>query len=169
MTRALVLGVFFVSLLLLEAVALPLVAIRGVAPDLTVLAVVGLGLCDGPSTGAKYGFLAGAIRDLLAPAAGLMGPWMLALLLVGYVAGTFRPFVTWSELPSHVAVGLLGAVGASVVSGLLNLVLTTGSHSLGDVVLRGLVAAGWALVLAPVVVRFSQRISLSTAPAVPPL
>lgn len=165
--RMLVLGLLLLSLFLTEAVVVPGIDVYDVPPDLTVLAVVGLALVDGPATGTRFGFVAGLGRDLLAGPVALMGPWTLALLLVGYVAGSARPYVAGTELSAHAVVGAAAAAAAWFASGLLGLVLSSGSASFRDLLIRAMVAAGWALILAPVVCRVTQalaaRVSISAS------
>lgn len=166
--RVVVLSLLLVSALLVEAVVAPALSVFGVPPDLTVLAVVGLALDDGPSSGSRFGFAAGFARDLLASTSALMGPWTLALLLVGYLTGALRAVAPWSELTSQAIVGAGAAFTAWLVAGLLNVVLSTGAASIVDALLHALVAGGWGLVLAPVVSRLVQLVSARTAPAAPP-
>lgn len=166
--RAVVLTLLFAVLFLLEAVVAPAVAFENVPPDLTMLAVVGLGLSDGAATGARAGFLAGTARDLLTSTTDLIGPWMLFGMLLGYGAGLLRPYVAWSELPSHVAVGALGVAGAWLGVEVLGFVLGSGAADPADIVTRVVVAGGWALVLAPIVCRGAQALSARTTVTAPP-
>lgn len=166
--RVVVLTLMFAVLFLLEAVVAPAIAFENVPPDLTMLAVIGLALSDGPATGARVGFFAGAARDLLTSTTDLVGPWMLFGMLVGYGAGLLRPYVAWSELPSHVVVGTLGVVGAWLGVELLGFVLGTGAAAFTDVLARALVAGGWAIVLSPIVCRGVQALSARTTVAAPP-
>lgn len=64
---------------------LPLPA--GGAPDLVLLAVVGVALGRGPVTGAVLGFFIGLLVDVVPPTAHLMGQYAFVFALVGYVAG----------------------------------------------------------------------------------
>jgi rod shape-determining protein MreD len=64
---------------------LPLPA--GGAPDLVLLAVVGVALARGPVAGAVLGFFSGLVVDVVPPTAHLMGQYAFVLALVGYVAG----------------------------------------------------------------------------------
>lgn len=166
--RVIVFTLVFALLFLLEAVVAPVIAFEGVPPDLSMLAVVGLALSDGPATGARVGFFAGMARDLLTSTTDPIGPWMLFGMLLGYGAGLLRPYVAWSELPSHAVVGTLGVAGAWLGVELLGFVLGTGAATASDVLARAVVAGGWAIVLAPIVCRGVQALSARTAVAAPP-
>lgn len=166
--RAIVLTLLYAVLFLLETVVAPAIAFENVPPDLTMLAVVGLALSDGPATGARAGFLVGTARDLLASTTDLIGPWMLFGMLLGYGAGLLRPYVAWSELPSHVAVGTFGVAGAWLGVEALGFVLGTGAAAPTDILTRAVVAGGWAVVLSPIVCRGIQALSARTAVAAPP-
>jgi hypothetical protein len=89
------------------------------------------------------------------------------MLLVGYAAGSARPYLAGRELPAHVAVGGAAAGAAWLASGLLSLVLSTGAASFPDVVVQALVAAGWGLLLGPVVCRGAQALSARVPGAAP--
>jgi rod shape-determining protein MreD len=67
----------------------PLISIRGIAPDFSIIAVVllGLSLGAGPATGG--GFLIGLIQDLSNPP--LLGLHALCKCLLGFSIGTIRP------------------------------------------------------------------------------
>ena len=174
--RGVAYGLLLATLLLVETVVGPAVAVRGVGFDLTVLAVVGVGSAEGPAAGARFGFAAGLLRDLLAGAVGLLGPWMLAFLIVGYVAGVLRAYLAWEEITASALLGGAGALVAALVAGLLQVLLVGGDVTAGELqsgggrsagvvlelLLRVLVTTGWAVVLAPVVVRGTHRLAVRT-------
>lgn len=157
--RTAVLGSVLLTMMLVESVVGPAVAVLGVAPDLTVVAVVCLALADGRTAGARFGFVAGLARDLLVPLTGLMGPWTLGLLFVGYLAGVLRSLAIGSALPGRMIAGASGAALASIVAGLLTLILGAGPASAPDVARRTMLVALWAAVLTPLVCRLVQTVT----------
>lgn len=172
------------TFVLVEAVIAPALAVRGVPPDLTVLAVVGVALRDGPAAGARVGFVAGLLRDALAASGGLMGPWILALLMVGYAVGVVGPYVVRGSLATRALLGGAGALGAWLIAGGLDLALGSGSvhataigtvgsagptvASLRELGIQALVAAAWGVVLGPLVGGVTQRLWDRTGTAAAP-
>lgn len=131
MTRRVV-GIAAVAALLLVAAlvqvgllaALPL---PGATPDLVLVLVVGLGLVRGASAGALAGAGGGLLLDLVPPAPGTAGQWMLVLTLAGYVAGSagradLRPVVR-PLVPA--ALAALATAAYVAVSALLGLPVPT--------------------------------------------
>lgn len=104
--------------LLLQAVVFPHVALHGVVPDLCLLVVVAAAIARGAQTGMVLGFLTGALLDLAPPADHVAGRWALALLVVGWVAGSVRQ----EARPS--ATSVVATVGASAFLGLSVFALT---------------------------------------------
>jgi rod shape-determining protein MreD len=88
--RALVVGGLVVLAVVLQAAFLPPLAWNGVVPDLALLVVVAAGLVRGPDFGASAGFVAGLLLDLAPPAEHTVGRWVIALVLVGWLAGRVR-------------------------------------------------------------------------------
>ncbi len=90
---ALLLGL--AALVLVQVTLVAFVPTPVVAPDLVIVAVMALAIGRGPYVGGLAGALAGLLLDLVPPAAGVLGGWMLVLGLAGYVLGrvaaTFRP------------------------------------------------------------------------------
>lgn len=77
--------------LVLQVSVLPETSWRGAVPDLLLLLVVAAGLTRGETFAMVLGFAAGLALDLAPPADHTAGRWALALVLVGYVAGSVRP------------------------------------------------------------------------------
>jgi rod shape-determining protein MreD len=130
-------------------------------PDLVVVAVLALAIARGPLTGGLAGAGAGLILDVIPPASGPLGGWMLVLavagVLLGHVAETYQP--------GPFAAMLLLAIGAGVVVLARAAVLWFAGSSVNPSVLAAAVAsAAWALVLAPSALLLVTR---STRPATP--
>lgn len=88
--RAAVATLMIVVAVVLQAAFLPPLAWQGVVPDLALLVVVAAGLVRGPDFGATCGFVAGLLLDLAPPAEHTVGRWVVALVLVGWLAGRVR-------------------------------------------------------------------------------
>ncbi|MFG1698883.1 rod shape-determining protein MreD [Nonomuraea sp. NPDC049309] len=71
------------QVMLVNRMALP----GGGAPDLVLLAVIGISLTRGAAPGAVLGFCTGLLVDVMPPTAHLVGQYAFVLALVGYVAG----------------------------------------------------------------------------------
>ena len=80
-------------------------------PDLVVVAVLAVAVARGPLIGGLVGAGAGLVLDLIPPAAGPLGGWMLVLALAGAVMGR----VAETYQPGPFAAMLLLAIGAGAV------------------------------------------------------
>jgi rod shape-determining protein MreD len=130
-------------------------------PDLLVVTVLALAVADGPLVGGVAGAGAGLVLDLIPPASGPLGGWMLVLAVagagVGRIAETYRP--------GPFAAMFLLALGAGAVVLARAAVLWFAGSSVNATVLAGSAAsAAWALVLAPVALLLVTR----TTGQVPP-
>ena len=130
-------------------------------PDVVVVSVLAVAIARGPLTGGLVGAGAGLILDLLPPATGPLGGWMLVLALAGAVLGR----VAETYQPGPFTAMLLVAIGAGSVVLARAAVLWFAGSSVGVSVLGAAVAsAAWALVLAPLALLLVTR---STRPAPP--
>jgi cell shape-determining protein MreD len=128
-------------------------------PDLVVVAVLALAIARGPLTGGLAGAGAGLILDLIPPASGPLGGWMLVLGLAGAVLGR----VAETYAPGPFAAMLLLAIAAGAVVLARAAVIWFAGSSVDVVVLGAAVAsAAWALLLAPLALLLVTR---STRPA----
>lgn len=132
LVRNLAIAVAVLLAVVLQAALMPHVSWRGVVPNLVLLVVVAVGLTRGAHTGVVLGFCAGLALDLTPPADHLAGRWALALLVVGYLAGSVRR----EERPTLSVVVVTAAVcsfvGSSVYA-LLGVVLRDPAVAVGDV------------------------------------
>jgi rod shape-determining protein MreD len=92
---------------------LPLPA--GGAPDLVLLAVVGVAVLRGPAAGAVIGFCTGLLVDIVPPTAHLAGLYAFVFALVGYLAGRGAG----GRVATVVLCVLLAPLLAAAVGGLL--------------------------------------------------
>ncbi|MEU7001638.1 rod shape-determining protein MreD [Nonomuraea sp. NPDC046570] len=119
------------------------------APDLVLLAVIGIALLRGPVAGAVIGFCAGLLVDLVPPTAHVLGQYAFVFALVGYVAG----WGVRGVVPTVILCVLAAPVLAAAVGGLIGDPRVT-MTSLATVVP---VTAAYTLVVAPVVIWVSLR------------
>lgn len=150
LARNLLLAAAVLLAVVFQAALMPHVSWRGVVPNLVLLVVVAAALTRGAHTGVVIGFCAGLALDLAPPADHLAGRWAIALLIVGYIAGSVRR----EERPTLSVVVLTAAVcsfvGASVYA-LLGVVLRDPAVAVTDVLTA--VGAGVVsdLIVAPLV------------------
>lgn len=167
MTRA---GVLAVALGLVAAVLgqVTLVAFLPTpvaVPDLVLATVVVLGLVHGSHVGGLAGLWAGLLLDVVPPAAGPIGGWMLVLGLTGAASGR----VGAALRPGPFAAMVLAATGvaAAVVGRALVLWFAGSGASSGALATLGVAAAsgGYGLLLAPVALLLLWRpVQRRTAP-----
>jgi len=127
--RLVVMALVAGAALLLQTVVLPAFALFGWRPDLVLLTVIGFALVDGPRTGARYGFAAGLMLDLVSGTGQLVGLSSLVLLSAGWVAGQARPYLTASPLVGQIAVAGVVTACAVLLQGLLEMLLDIGHYS----------------------------------------
>jgi hypothetical protein len=115
----------------------------------------------GPLTGGLTGAGAGLVLDLIPPASGPLGGWMLVLAVAGAVLGR----VAETYQPGPFAAMLLIAIGAGAVVLARAAVVWFAGSSVGVSTLGAAAgSAAWALVLAPLALLLVTR---STRPAPP--
>lgn len=133
-------------------------------PDLVLVAVLALAHAHGPWVGGLAGAWAGLMLDLVPPAAGPLGGWMLVLGLVGAALG--RIVATNRPGPFASMALLAGAVGVAVAARAVVLWFAGTPVEVLPGLLVAIVSAGWGLLLAPVVLLLASRAAARpTAPA----
>jgi cell shape-determining protein MreD len=131
-------------------------------PDLIVVAVLALAVARGPLTGGLVGAGAGLILDLIPPASGPLGGWMLVLAVTGAVLGR----VAETYQPGPFAAMLLLGIGAGAVVLARAAVLWFAGSSADVAVLGAAVASAvWALLLAPLALLLVTRSTTPEPPA----
>ncbi|MFY0406261.1 rod shape-determining protein MreD [Solicola sp. PLA-1-18] len=146
-----------VTLLVVAAVALqvglfPHLSLAGVVPDLVLLVVVAVALVRGPESGAATGLVAGLVLDAAPPADHTLGRWALALVVVGWLAGSVRQDARRSVPASAVLVGACAFVGTSIFA-LSGLVLGDPGVSVAAVLLVVPVAVAYDVAVGLVLLR----------------
>ncbi len=79
--------VLFFPVLLFQTTILPLIAIKGIIPDLIIILLVYYSIMLGQMTGTILGFVYGFFFDVITGS--LLGTTMLSLTITGFVAGYF--------------------------------------------------------------------------------
>lgn len=165
--RAAMMVLVLLTALLLDTVILPGISFGIWRPDLVVLTVVAFALADGPGTGIRYGFLAGLTVDLLSTGSQLVGTAALVLLLVGYVSGMLRPYLSATGMVGTVALAGTASTAAVLSYGLLSQLLEVASSTPWAALQSALATGLYNALLAPVVVivvgRLSRRLPVAAA------
>lgn len=142
-----------ITAIVLTTVVAPTFALGAVRPDLVLLTVVLVGLADGSTVGARYGFSIGLVSDLVSGGDQLVGVGAFVLLVIGYLVGVTRPYLASSELVAQVATVVGATVLAVCAQGLLAMLLGTSTVSAGSLFATALGAALYHVLLIPVLLR----------------
>ena len=141
------LGLLLVLLAVIQVSLLDFLPTTWAVPDVLVVAVLAVSIGRGPVVGALAGAWAGLVLDLIPPAAGPLGGWMLVLAVVaavlGRVADTYQP-------GPFAAMALLALAMGAAVLGRAAVLWFAGAPVGLPLVGAALAASLWALLLAPV-------------------
>jgi len=149
-----VLALVLVTLAIVQVSFVDFLPTPWAVPDLVVVAVLAVAVSRGPLVGGLVGAGAGLVLDLIPPAAGPLGGWMLVLALAGAVLGR----VAETYQPGPFTAMFLLAIGAGAVVVARAAVLWFAGWALDVSVLGAAVAsAAWALVLAPLALLLVTR------------
>ncbi|WP_336216451.1 rod shape-determining protein MreD [Nonomuraea sp. LPB2021202275-12-8] len=140
-----VVAALLVQLMLVNRLPLP----AGGAPDLVLLAVVGVALVRGPVAGAVIGFGSGLLVDIVPPTAHVAGLYAFVFALVGYLAGRGAG----GQVTTVVLCVLLAPLLAAAVGGLLSDPRVT----IATLTEQVPVTIVYTLVVAPVVIWLTSR------------
>jgi rod shape-determining protein MreD len=120
--RLLVVTLLLVTAALLQTALFPFLSLAGFRPDLLLLVAVAVALHDGPMAGARVGFAAGLLGDLLVAQA-QVGLGALVVALVGFAVGFARPYLAPESFTAPLILafvsGLLGTAAYGVLAQLL--------------------------------------------------
>jgi len=150
--------------LVLQVAIFPHLAWEGIVPNFCLLVVVAAALVRGPSFAATLGFFAGLMLDLAPPADHVAGRWALALVVVGYVAGSMRQDTRPSATTVVATVAVSSLVGTSVYA-LTGIVLGDAVAGAGDLARVIVVALLWDVLLTPLVLPGVMRLLARLEPA----
>ena len=156
MIRGIRLALLLVGVVLLQTAVFPHLRIAGVAPEIGLVATVGVAFTAGPEAGAVFGFAAGLALDLFLSTP--LGLSALAWSVTGYGVGVLQGAVLraswWFPIALTFVAGVLGGVLFCVVGAIVGQGQLWGFTALRTV----FVAALYGAVLAPIVfpiVRFA--------------
>lgn len=156
--RLTVVALCLLAAAVLETALFPSLTLAGFRPDLLLLVVLAFGLHDGPMSGARVGFAAGLLADLLA----VQAPVGLSVLVytgIGHAVGLARPYLAQESFTAPLILaflaGLLGTGGYGV------LVLLLGEERVTSTLLlqASLSVALYNTLLAPVVLGLVDRLT----------
>jgi rod shape-determining protein MreD len=134
------------QLMLVDRVPLP----AGGLPDVALLAVIALGLTQGPATGMLVGFCTGLCLDLAPPGGHLAGQSALTFCAAGYLCGRLENWVKRPG-PRLLAAALTGAVAAEGLQAAVGLLAGEPGASMPAVRHALLPAVLYDMLLTPVV------------------
>ena len=135
----------------------PWIAIRGIAPDFAIIALVLLGLAAGPGPATVGGFLLGLVQDLANP--GLLGLNALCKTALGFLAGRLRGRLVYG-LPVVEGLVLVVAVVAHDVVFLLVQSRLTDDAFLAPLLARTLPTALYTGLVGVPVVRIAEFVGI---------
>jgi rod shape-determining protein MreD len=92
-----------------ESLVAPGIAVRGIAPDFTVIAIVLLGMARGAAVGTLGGFCLGLVQDLAAPT--MLGAHALSKTLLGYGIGRTRGRLVYGMVLVEAVLLLVAVIG----------------------------------------------------------
>lgn len=96
-----------------ENLLAPLMSIRGIGPDFTVLAIVILAMAEGARAGALGGFALGLVQDLAVPA--LLGLHALCKTAMGWTIGRTRGRLIYGVPLVEMSLILVASLGHDTV------------------------------------------------------
>jgi rod shape-determining protein MreD len=156
--RTTAVGLALLTAVLLATVVAPTFAVFGQRPDLLALLVIAVAYHDGPVSGARVGFSAGLVGDLLSGSSGPVGVGALILLLVGHGAGVIRPYLAGTALLGEVALAAGGTLAAVLGYGFIGLLLDTAPSDPVLALQTALIVASYNAILAPFAFRLVGRL-----------
>jgi len=157
------LAVGLVVLAIVQVSLVDLLPTPWAVPDLVVVTVLAVAIARGPLTGGLVGAGAGLVLDLIPPASGPVGGWMLVLAVAGAVLG--RVAETYQPGPFAAMLLLAGGAGA-VVLARAAVLWFSGSPASWSTLGAAVASAAWGLVLAPLALLLVTRSARPEPPVV---
>jgi rod shape-determining protein MreD len=156
--RALVVALLLVTAALLQTTLFPFLSLAGFRPDLLLLVAVAIALHDGPMAGARVGFAAGLLADLLIAQA-QVGLAALVFGAVGFVVGMARPYLAPESFTAPLILAFLSGALGTAAYGVLALLLGDDRVTVPLLLQASLVVALYNTLLAPFVFAAVGRLS----------
>jgi rod shape-determining protein MreD len=156
--RTVVVTLLLVTAALLQTALFPYLSLAGFRPDLLLLLALAVGMHDGPLAGARVGFAAGLLFDLLV-AQSQVGLAALVCSAIGFAVGMARPYLAPESFTAPLLLafgsGFLGTFAYGVLALLLGDDRVTATLLLQASFLVGI----YNTLLAPFVLRLVARLS----------
>jgi rod shape-determining protein MreD len=156
--RAIVVTLLLVTAALLQTALFPFLSLAGFRPDLLLLVAVAIALHDGPMAGARVGFAAGLLADLLVAQA-QVGLAALVFSAVGFVVGMARPYLAPESFTAPLILAFLSGSLGTAAYGVLALLLGDDRVTVPLLLQASLVVALYNTLLAPVALAAVGRLS----------
>jgi rod shape-determining protein MreD len=148
--RLLVVTLLLVTAALLQTALFPFLSLAGFRPDLLLLVAVGVAVADGPMAGARVGFAAGLLADLLASQA-QVGLAALVFGAIGFTVGLARPYLAPESFTAPLILAFLSGLVGTFAYGTLALLLGEERVTVPLLVQASLLVALYNTLLAPLV------------------
>jgi rod shape-determining protein MreD len=156
--RVIVVTLLLVTAALLQTALFPFLSLAGFRPDLLLLAAVAIGLHDGPMAGARVGFAAGLLADLLVAQA-QVGLGALIFSGVGFAVGLARPYLAPDSFTAPLILAFLSGLFGTAGYGVLTLLLGDERVTMLLLVQASLLVGLYNTLLAPIVLGIVGRLS----------
>jgi rod shape-determining protein MreD len=156
--RIIVVTLLLVTAVLLQTALFPFLSLAGFRPDLLLLVAVAVGLHDGPMAGARVGFVAGLLGDLLVSQA-QVGLGALVLSGIGFTVGSARPYLAPESFTAPLILAFLSGLFGTAAYGVLTLLLGDERVTVPLLAQAALLVALYNTLLAPIVLGMIERLS----------
>jgi rod shape-determining protein MreD len=156
--RIIVVTLLLVTAVLLQTALFPFLSLAGFRPDLLLLVAVAVGLHDGPMAGARVGFVAGLLGDLLVSQA-QVGLGALVLSGIGFTVGSARPYLAPESFTAPLILAFLSGLFGTAAYGVLTLLLGDERVTVPLLAQAALLVALYNTLLAPIVLGTIERLS----------
>jgi rod shape-determining protein MreD len=156
--RIIVVTLLLVTAALLQTALFPFLSLAGFRPDLLLLVAVAVGLHDGPMAGARVGFVAGLLGDLLVSQA-QVGLGALVLSGIGFTVGLARPYLAPESFTAPLILAFLSGLFGTAAYGVLTLLLGDERVTVPLLAQAALLVALYNTLLAPIVLGMIERLS----------
>jgi rod shape-determining protein MreD len=156
--RLLVVTLLLITAALLQTALFPFLSLAGFRPDLLLLVAVAIALADGPMAGARVGFAAGLLSDLLVSQA-QVGLAALVFGGIGFAVGLARPYLAPESFTAPLIIAFLSGAFGTAAYGVLALLLGEERVTIPLLLQASLLVALYNTLLAPLVLAVVRRLT----------
>jgi rod shape-determining protein MreD len=156
--RLVVVTLLLITAALLQTALFPFLSLAGFRPDLLLLVAVAIALADGPMAGARVGFAAGLLSDLLVSQA-QVGLAALVFGGIGFAVGLARPYLAPESFTAPLIIAFLSGAFGTAAYGVLALLLGEERVTIPLLLQASLLVALYNTLLAPVVLAIVRRLA----------